>query len=605
MKYKFSFILYNKNMKRNEINEKYKWDFSHLYKDFKSWKLDLSKAKLFVEEISKLNGKLDNEKKFLHYLELEKNIDFILSRLNQYAHLIDIDQTNSENQELSSLLDNFYQNFNIKKAFVSNELKEIGDKKIFQWLEENNMNEYKYYFNIFFKSSKFILSKTDEELMSKVSRSRNAVGNLYDSLSYADKQNSIIEWNNQEVELTLSLYKEIMENSDPIKDQEKRREANKLYFKNYSSRKHSYAKIYEAIIQVQNEEKNVRNYKSILEMNLFDDQVSEEIYLNLIKFGKDTIINFKKYNRLIKKIYNFEKFYSTDRFLKVSKNYKKNFSVEEGKDIVKKCLTVLGNEYQVKLETAFKDSLIDYYEDENKSDGAYSSGGNGVEPIILMNWDEQLGSVTTLAHEIGHSVHTLFADESQKYPLNNYPILLAEVASTLNEHLLFDYLFLSTENVEEKKYLLQQRIFDLISTFYRQIQFADFEYSAHKLIEDGEAITTDSLNDLYIEKQKEFGYDEFDDKDEQDYSWPYISHFFQSPFYVYKYAVDLVASFKLYKDFKKGNKNTIINFLKLGGSKPPLEILKEVGVDFLIAETYKPLVDEINDLINQLDEITK
>ncbi len=605
MKYKFSFILYNKNMKRNEINKKYKWDFSHLYKDFKSWKLDLNEAKLFVEEISKLNGKLDNKKNFLHYLELEKSIDFILSRLNQYAHLIDIDQTNNENQELNSLLDNFYQDFNIKKAFVLNELKEIGDKKIFQWLEENNMHEYEYYFKTFFKSSKFILSKTDEELMSKVSRSRKAVGNLYDSLSYADKQNSIIEWNNQEVELNLSLYREIMENSDPIKDQEKRREANELYFKNYSSRKHSYAKIYESIIQVQNEDKNVRNYKSILEMNLFDDQVSEEIYLNLIKFGKDTIINFKKYNRLIKSIYNFKKFYSTDRLLKVSKNYKKNFSVEEGKDIVKNCLSVLGNEYQVKLKTALKDSLIDYYEDENKSDGAYSSGGNGVEPIILMNWDEQLGSVTTLAHEVGHSVHTLFADESQKYPLNNYPIILAEVASTFNEHLLFDYLYLSTEDVEEKKYLLQQRIFDLISTFYRQIQFADFEYSAHKLIEDGEAITTDSLNDLFIEKQKEFGYDEFDDKDEPNYSWPYISHFFQSPFYVYKYAIDLVASFKLYKDFKKGNKNTIIDFLKLGGSKPPLEILKEVGVDFLSAETYKPLVDEINDLINQLEEITK
>ncbi|WP_339030070.1 oligoendopeptidase F [Spiroplasma endosymbiont of Cantharis nigra] len=592
-------------MKRNEINKKYKWDFSHLYKDFKSWKLDLSKAKLFVEEISKLKGKLDNQEKFLHYLELEKSIDFILSRLNQYAHLIDIDQTNNENQELNSLLDNFYQDFNIKKAFVLNELKEIGDKKIFQWLEENNRHEYKYYFKTFFKSSKFILSKTDEELMSKVSRSRNAVGNLYDSLSYADKQNSIIEWNNKEVELNLSLYREIMENSDPIKDQEKRREANELYFKNYSSRKHSYAKIYEAIIQVQNEDKNVRNYRSILEMNLFNDQVSEEIYLNLIKFGKDTIINFKKYNRLIKKIYSFEKFYSTDRLLKVSKNYKKKFSVEEGKNIVQKCLSVLGNEYEAKLKTALKDSLIDYYEDENKSDGAYSSGGNGVEPIILMNWDEQLGSVSTLAHEIGHSVHTLFADESQKYPLNNYPIILAEVASTFNEHLLFDYLYLSTEDVEEKKYLLQQRIFDLISTFYRQIQFADFEYSAHKLIEDGEAITTDSLNDLFIEKQNEFGYDEFDDKDEPNYSWPYISHFFQSPFYVYKYAVDLLASFKLYRDFKKGNKNTIINFLKLGGSKPPLDILKEVGIDFLSAETYKPLVDEINELINQLEEITK
>ncbi|ALD66862.1 oligoendopeptidase F [Spiroplasma cantharicola] len=592
-------------MKRKEANEKYKWDFSHLYKNFDNWKIDLDRAKLLSDKIFNLKGKLENKTYFLEYLGFEKDIDLILSKLNQYSHLIDIDQTNNENQHVSALLDNFYQDLNIKKAFVLNELKEIGELKILQWLNEENKEEYNYYFKTFFKSSKFILSKTDEELMSKVSRSRNAVGNLYDSLSYADKQNSVIEWNGKQLELSLSLYKEIMENSDPIKDQEKRREANDLYFKNYSSRKHSFAKIYEAIIQVQNEDKNVRSYNSILEMNLFDDQVSEEIYLNLIKVGKSTINCFKKYNKLIKSIYNFDKFYSTDRLLKISKDYKREFSVDEAKEIVINCLKVLGNDYQSKLNIALKDSLIDYYEDENKSDGAYSSGGNGVEPIILMNWDYKLGSISTLVHEVGHSVHTLFADQFQKYPLNNYPIILAEVASTFNEHLLFDYLFSSAKDIEEKKYLLQQRIFDLISTFYRQIQFADFEYSAHKLIEDGKPITTESLKDLFLQKQNEFGYDQFDDKDEPNYSWPYISHFFQSPFYVYKYALDLVASFKLYKDFKNGNSEIITDFLKLGGSKPPLEILKEVGVDFLNENTYKPLIEEINNLIKELEKITK
>ncbi|AUM63006.1 oligoendopeptidase F [Spiroplasma monobiae] len=592
-------------MKRKQAEKKYKWDFSHLYKNFGEWKEDLLKAKSICKEIENMKGKLNQKESFINYLELDKKKDFILTKLNQYAHLIDIDQTNNENQEISSMLDNFYQKIKVKTSFISNELKEVGEESILKWLEETGKTSYKYYFRTFFKSSNFILSKNEEELMSKLERSRNAVGNLYDSLAYADRKSEKIIWNCEERELTSSLYKEIMEDSKPAEDQLKRREAQSLYFKNFISRKHSFAKIYEAIIQEQYENKLVRNYKSILEMNLFEDQVDLEIYIKFIEFGKNNIEPFKKYNRLIKKICKLDKFYSTDRLLKITKNYSKKFSVEEGINIVKNSLKVLGEQYLEKVDIAFKDNLIDYYEDNNKSDGAYSSGGNGVEPIILMNWDNKLGSVSTLAHEIGHSVHTLFSDEEQTYPLNNYPIILAEVASTFNEHLLFDYLYSNTNDVEEKKYLLQQRLFDLISTFYRQIQFADFEYSAHKLIEEDKPITTEILKELFVKKQNEFGYDEFEDSEEDNYSWPYISHFFQSPFYVYKYAIDLVASYKLYNDFKKGNKHNVLNFLKSGGSKEPLEILKEVGINFTKEETYMPLILEIENLVNQLEELTK
>ncbi|AUB32113.1 oligoendopeptidase F [Spiroplasma floricola] len=592
-------------MKRKNADNKYKWNFSHLYENTQQWNDEIKKAKELCQDIHNLKGTLNIKENFLKYLNLEKEKDLLITKINQYAHLIDIDQTNNENQELSSILDNFYQESKVKSAFLLNELKEIGEEKISIWLSESNLQNYNYYFRTFFKSSKYILDDRQEELMSKLERSRNAVGNLYDSLAYADRESNKIIWQNKEEELTSSLYKEIMENSDPKMDQEKRKEAQKLYFENFISRKHSFAKIYEAIIQEQYESKNVRNYKSILEMNLFDDQVSESIYLKLIEFGKETIESFRKYNRLIKKVYDLKEFNSSDRLLKITKDYNKKFSVEQGQEIVKNSLEVLGKEYIDKLQIAFKDNLIDYYEDDNKSDGAYSSGGNGVEPIILMNWDDTLGSVSTLAHEIGHSVHTLFSDEYQVYPLNNYPIILAEVASTFNEHLLFDYLYSNTNDLEEKKYLLQQRIFDLISTFYRQIQFADFEYSAHKLIEEDEPITTETLKDLFVQKQKEFGYDEFADKDESNYSWPYISHFFQSPFYVYKYAIDLVASFKLYNDFKNGYKENIINFLKMGGSKEPLEILKDVGVDFLDKNTYLPLIEEIDNLIDELEKLVK
>ncbi|AGR41628.1 oligoendopeptidase F [Spiroplasma taiwanense] len=589
-------------MKREHIEKKYKWDFSNIYKNIDEWKNDLTKAEVLVNKIAELKNKLKKRNFFYYYLKLEKEKNLLIVKLSHYLHLLDIDQTNFEFQELNSIMENFEQISNIRTSFISNELKSIGEKIISNWILNSEYKEFAYFFRHFFKESKYVLSESEEELINKISRSRSAVGNLYDSLAYADNEIEKIELNKEIKELNNLVYKKIMEDSDPILEQNLRQNAEKLYFSNFTKRKHSFSKIYEAILQKQIENKNIRKYNNILEMALFNDEVNSNIYLKLIEIGKKYINEFKKYNLLIKEKYNLKTFNSTDRKLKLVQNYDKDFSVEEAIKISKEALKPLGEIYISKLNIALKENLIDFYESQNKVQGAYSSGGNGIEPIILMNWDFKLSSVNTLLHELGHSVHTIFSDEYQKYPLNNYPIILAEVASTLNEHFLFDYMYNQANEKNEKIYLLQQRIFDLNSTFYRQIQFADFEYSAHKLVENSEPITTKTLMELFKTKQIEFGYDIFDDNQLDVYNWSYISHFFHSPFYVYKYAIDLVASFKLYSDFKNGN-NNILNFLKSGGSKEPLDILKDVGVDFEKEETYLPLVNEISYLIEELKKL--
>lgn len=595
-------------MKRSEAEAKYKWDFSHLYAHPEAWKDDLAKLTASIPSFQGYKGKLINKNDFFAYLDFNQQMDLLVNKLAQFLHYGDVDTSNQVYQELEGLLLTEYQKINVATAFLAPEIKAIGESKILDWLNEDaKYHKYRYGLKMFFKDAPHILSDHDEELLSKVSRSRGHSSGLYDTLAYADRKEEFIEYQGKKQPLTTSLMMEISEDSDPIHDQKLRREASYLFTKNFSEHKHSFASIYEGILLASTESTKLRNYHSALEASLIGDSIPTEVYFKLLEVGKKNVHLFKNYHQFMKEYFQLEKFYPTDRQLKMIKDFKRKFSVEEAQTLIRESLKVLGPEYLKNLDIAWSDHHIDYFEDTNKRDGAYSSGGAKLNPIILMNWDDKLNSVHTLAHESGHSVHTLFSDANQPYPLSEYPIVLAEVASTVNEHLLFEYMYKNAQTKEEKIYLLQQRIFDLLSTFTRQIQFADFEHKAHELVEKGQPLTADILAQLFKDIQNQYGYDVFDEPDGQklNYGWPRVSHFFHSPYYVYKYAVDLVASYKLYHDIKEGNTTTTLNFLKSGGYKEPLEILKDAGVDFTKEETYQPLIEGIGNYIQELKDLTK
>ncbi|ATZ16140.1 oligoendopeptidase F [Entomoplasma freundtii] len=594
-------------MKRSEAEAKYKWDFSHLYPHTEAWKEDLEKLTKTIPAFENYKGKLDKKEEFLAYLDFNQQVDLLVNKLAQFLHYGDVDTSNQVYQELEGLLMTEFQKINVATAFLAPEIKTIGENQVLNWLEEDGKyHKYRYGLKMFFKDAPHILEDRDEELLSKVSRSRGHSSGLYDTLAYADRTDQMIDYHGEKRPLTTSLMMEISEDSDPVKDQKLRQEASHLFTKNFSDHKHSFASIYEGILLASTESTKLRNYKSALEASLIGDSIPTEVYFKLLEVGKKNVHLFKNYHQFLKDYFKLDKFYPTDRQLKMVTDYNRTFSVEEAQSLIREALKVLGPEYIENLAIAWSDHHIDYFEDTNKRDGAYSSGGAKLNPIILMNWDDKLNSVHTLAHESGHSVHTLLADANQPYPLSEYPIVLAEVASTINEHLLFDYMYKSAQTKEEKIYLLQQRIFDLLSTFTRQIQFAAFEHEAHELVEKGQPLTADILAKLFKNVQNEYGYDVFDEVDAQKlgYGWPRISHFFHSPYYVYKYAIDLVASYKLYHDIKEGNTATTLNFLKAGGHKEPLEILKDAGVDFTKEETYQPLIDGIQEYLEELKALT-
>jgi len=594
-------------MKRTQVDEKYKWDFTNLYQDIDVWKADLKKMVDLTDEIAKLKGHLHEKESFLKSLDLNKEVNNIAQKLIVYTHLGDVDQTNTVYQELQGLMMNEVQKISIKTAFIEPELKTVGKEKVLGFLTDENYQQYRLGYELFFEQAEHVLSEHDEELLSKVSLSRGAIGSLYDNLAFADNKEVTIEWKGKVQPLTESLILEIYEDSDPVADQLKRLEANRLRVKNFSDHKHSFAKIYEGILQGETESIGLRNYPTALEASLAGDSVPKDVYLKLLEVGKKYTKPFEDFILVLKEQFKLDKFYPTDNSLKIVSEYKRTFNVEEAKEIIEQALSILGDEYLKNLEVAWSDNRIDYYEDTNKTSGAYSTGGNGIDPIILMNWDNKLNSVNTLAHEIGHSVHTIFADNSQPQPLNNYPIILAEVASTLNEHILFDYMYKNSTSIDEKIYLLQQRIHTIISTFYRQIEFASFEYRAHDLVQKGIPLTADSLTDLFSENRLDYGYKVYDkyESAEKVYGWPRVSHFFHSPYYVYKYAIDITASYKLYNDIKKGNVQSAINFLKAGGSKRPLDVMLDSGIDFNKEETYLPLIQAIEDYVEELKGLLK
>lgn len=603
-------------MKRSELKDlelkQYCWDFSHLFKDNKAWTKGLDQLETIAKKIVALKGKLNSLENFKKYLQISKEMSLLGMQLGQYLHYSDINQTDLEYQKLNSLYGIKASNIGEMLSWIEPEIKTIGKEAITKWVDENEeLKVYHHSMQLFFQFEKYILSEHDEKLLSKVSKSRGAVGDLYDTLVYADKQPIKFTYQGKEQELTQTLYLNILENSDPKADQQLRIDVNKLFYQDIVNKKHSLAQIYEGIIESSVEEVKIRHndqqtdvkkYITPLHYSLEGDNVPIEVYQNLIKAGQKYGVLVEEFYQIKKDFFGLKKFYGTDTSLKMSQLPDKKYDVPTGIKIVKEVLSQLGPKYLEQLDLALLPGRIDYYEDTNKRTGAYSSGGNGVEPIILMNWDDNINSINTLGHELGHSVHTLMAEKHQAYPNAGYPIILAEVASTVNEHLIFDYLYNKTDDKQEKIYLLQTHIETVIGTFFRQIQFAEFEWAAHKLVEKEEPLNADILADLYQTIANKYGQKALDvyDATQKPYAWPRVSHFFHSPYYVYKYATSVTVSYKLYEDIKNGKKENLLNFLKAGGSDYPLEILKKAGVDLTEINVYNALVDNLKKMINEL-----
>lgn len=595
-------------LNRDEIPDKYKWDLSDIYPDWESWEEDLNRLETMMDDYAALKGTLaEGPEQLLKAYLLGDQLGMIAYKVYQYPGLTRA--TDTRNNEVSARLQRvqaLFAKFNVATAWFDPELLTIPWDTMKVWLDKTKeLAPYRYGIENLYRQQEHVLDEDKEQLLSYFSRFNGTPGSIYSELSTSDiKFNDVTLSTGETVTLTPGKYDNILSTD---RDQEDRKKAFEGHYNAYNDNLNTYAAIYNSVLQRDWAQAQARNYSSSLEAALDGDNVPVAVFDNLLATVKAGTEPVKRYMRLRKEALGLDTYHFYDGRIPIV-DFDKKYEYDDISDWILDSVKPLGKDYQKKMREAFKGGWIDVYENEGKRSGAFSSGVYGVHPYMLMNYNETLESVFTLAHEAGHTMHTIYSQENQPFATAGYTIFVAEVASTLNEALFLDYMFERSDDPKERIALLQQAIDNIFGTFYTQVLFADYEQRAHKLAEQGQPITADVLRTLYLDLVKEYYGDAVVADDLYGALFARISHFYGSPYYVYKYATCFASSAKLVKEITSDDKKTreaslerYLTLLKSGGNDYPMEQLKKAGVDLSQPETIQAIVDQLSDLVTRLE----
>ena len=593
-----------KQRTRDEIEEKYKWDLTTIYKTIDEFNNELESVKKDLGTISNYKGNIVNSSKNLYtYLVESDKLERRLYKLYYYAHLnYDSETTNPKNQELQGTVDNLLQNYSELTSFVTPELLSIDYDKIKEYYkEEPKLLDYEFNLESIYRYKEHVLDEKSEKILSTLSKVLSNPEDCYDSLTDSDLTFGSINVDGSEVELTESNYSKFIKN----KDKNIRKEAFTKLFSKYSEFKNTITKTFKGNIDVLTSEAKIRNYNSSIEASLYSDNIDVSVYNNLINTVSNNMDKIYKYFNLKKKVLGIEDYHIYDVYLDMIPEFDKHYDFEEAKELVLNALKPLGEDYIETLNKAFDERWIDIYNNKGKRGGAYSSGFYDTNPFVLLNYEGKYHDVSTVAHELGHSVHTYYSCKNNPYHQSNYTIFVAEVASTVNELLLAKYMLKNSKDNEEKLFILNQLLELYKSTIYRQTMFAEFEKLMHEKVENDEVLTYENIsNEYYKLNQKYFG-DTLVLDDLIKYEWERIPHFYYN-FYVYKYAIGLSCATKIVEDILNGKENAVENyknFLKSGGSDYPANELLLANVDVKKRETIESALNMFDSLIDEFEEI--
>ncbi|MFR4519252.1 MAG: oligoendopeptidase F, partial [Fusobacterium sp.] len=591
---------------RNEIDKKYKWNTEDVYKDWNEWQKDVEKMKELMKEIPQYEDKIENSREdFVKLIKLEESLSRILEKVYLYPYMLkDLDSTDQLVSQKLQEIEFLYAQFSVATSWISPKILEIPKETLEKWIDENDeIKDHKFNLMELYRLKAHVLDKDKEKLLSHFSQYMGAVNDIYDELSTSDiKWNEITLSTGEKVLVTNGMYSKIL---DGNKNQDDRRKAFEALYSSYDINKNTYSAIYKGILQRDAAGTKAKNYNSTVEKALEPNNIPVKVYENLINSAKENSGPLKKYVEFRKKQLGLDSYHYYDNQIKLV-DYTREFSYEEAKEIVLKSVEPLGEDYTKNLKKAVGEGWLDVYETPNKRSGAYSLNIYDVHPYMLLNYNGTMDAVFTLAHELGHTLHSMYSTKYQPYATNDYTIFVAEVASTFNERLLLDYMLKNTTDHKEKIALIEEAIGNIMGTYYIQALFAAYEYEAHKLTEEGNPITPDVLSEIMTKLFAEYFGDSLVMDELQKIIWARIPHFFNSPYYVYQYATSFAASSRLYEkvtnekyspEEREEARKKYIELLKSGGNNYPIEQLKLAGVNLEEKENFEAVAHEMTRLI--------
>jgi len=593
--------------KRHEVPKEYTWDLESVYPTDEAWEQDFRKVTEMIPRLAGFQGKVgESGRTLLEALRTRDEIYMVLERVYVYASMrLDQDQTNTTYQALKDRATSLWSQVSAAGAYLTPEILAIPEERLKAFMaEEPGLGLYRHELDNLRREKDHVRSPEVENLLAQVAEVAGAPHTIFSMLKNADlKFPKIKDEEGKEVELTEGRFVRFLES----RDRSVRESAFKALYSTYSKFRNTLAATYAGSVKKDVFFARVRNYPSARAMALSGSNIPESVYDNLVETVHRNLPKLHRYLQLRRKLLGLDEIHMYDLYVPMVPNVDKKVPYPEAVETVLKALAPLGEEYvQVAREGLTTARWVDIYENEGKRSGAYSGGAYTTHPFILLNYQDNLDSMFTLAHELGHSMHSYFSRKHQPFVYGDYTIFVAEVASTFNEMLLTHYLLQNTDDKNFRMYLINDDLEKFRTTLYRQTMFAEFEHLVHQRVERNEALTQDVLCQLYYElNQKYYGTEGVVVDREIEMEWSRIPHFY-SPFYVYQYATGLSAAVALSRQVLTEGQPAVeryLAFLKKGGSDYSINLLRDAGVDMTSPEPIQKALDYFGELLDEMERL--
>lgn len=589
-------------MERKDIEEIYKWDLSKIYSDPDDFYKDIKTCQDLLNELAEYEGKLcESIDSFFDFLTKRDEMSMLVNKAYCFAHLnCDVEPKNQEYQKMMATVMSLLQQASVKLVYVDNEICK-NDDIVSSYLKDEKLKTYRYAINNVLAYKPHLLNDEEEMLIAKVDNISDVSEQVFDSLRLEFED---VEVNGKKETLNQATLNKFLKN----KDVNVRKDAYHKFFKEYKKFENTYATTLAGVMKKDAFYSDIRHFETPLEASVFNDDVPSSLFFKILdKANHEYRHLFHRYNRLKKELLKIDDFHNYDLNVPLVKSVSKKFTIDECFEIINQALAPFGQDYLDIINKAKEERWIDYYPTTGKRGGAYSSGSYLTQPYILMNFIGDYDSMSTLIHELGHSVHTYLSSHNQEFINSNYRIFVAEVASTVNETLLINYMMDHAKTDQEKKYYIYEQLENCVGLIFRQPMFADFEHQLHMMAQNNEPMSSQVITDLYAKLSQEYFGDDVIMDDLVGWSCYYVPHFYYD-YYVYKYTLGMTVALAIVKRILSGDKQQVenyLNFLKSGGKESPVDLLTHAGVNPLDDAIYDDAFKYFEDLLNEFENLSK